>query len=172
MNNFPADLGDRLRRLEDAEEVRRLWHRYLFLFDRGGAHQEIAGLFSEDAVFESRGADGPDRLLRGRASIDSDFLQVVSPPRPANDDRVYSGHQGTLCELEIEGDSARLLGRFFEMTGRGPGQMLAVGGTHSLELRREAIGWRVSRMVMQLTFCAQLDTVVPRTAFLGKPPSE
>ncbi|WP_376707654.1 nuclear transport factor 2 family protein [Nocardioides alcanivorans] len=172
LNQNSPNLEDRIRRLEDAEEIRCLWHRYLLLFDRGGAHQDIAELFTEDAVFETRGADGPDRFLRGRNSIVNDFLRIVSPPRPLKDDRVYSGHQGTLCEMEIHRDSARLLGRFLEMTGRGPGTMLAVGGTHSLDLRREALGWRVAGLVMQLTFCVQLDTVDPRTAFLGKPPSE
>jgi len=172
VNEAPAGLEERLRRLEDNEEIRSLWHRYLLLFDRGGAHGEIAEMFTEDAVFETHGADGPDRVLRGRASIDRDFLRVVSPPRPENDGRVYSGHQGTLCEIVIERDSARLLGRFFEMTGRGPGRLLAVGGTHALDLRREPGGWRVAGLVMQLTFCAQFDTVEPRTAFLGKPPAE
>jgi hypothetical protein len=161
---------ERLRRLEDAEAIRALWHRYLFLFDLGGAHQELGRMFTEDAVLESRGADSGDRAWQGRSSIESEFFRVVSPARPEPDDRVYSGHQGTTFEVDLEGNTARLRGRFFEMTGRGAGTLLAVGGTHTLDLRRGPAGWLIEHLTIQITFCAQFDTVDPRTAFLGKPP--
>ena len=76
-------------------------------------------MFTEDAVFESRGADSPDRALSGRESIVADFLQVVTPERPTSDERVYLGHQGTTYQVEVDGDDAQLRGRFFELTGRG-----------------------------------------------------
>ena len=169
---FSRSVEERLRRTEDAEQIRALWHRYMLLFDQGGAAEEIGSMFTEDAVFESRGADSPDRALSGRESIVADFLQVVSPERPTSDERVYSGHQGTTYQVEVDGDDAQLRGRFFELTGRGEGTLLIVGGFHTLALRRKPSGWRISRLCIDITFCAQIDAVEPRTAFLGKPPAD
>jgi len=48
----------------------------------------------------------------------------------------------------------------------------SVGGIHALTFRRHAADWPIGQLTIQLTFCAQFDTVEPRTAFLGKPPTE
>jgi hypothetical protein len=170
MDKASRSVEERVRLMEDAEQIRALWHRYMLLFDRGGAASEIGCMFTEHAVFESRGADSPDRALQGRESIVADFLQVVTPDRPTPDERLYSGHQGTTYQVDVNGDDAQLRGRFFELTGRGKGNLLAIGGFHTLSLRREPSGWLISRLCIDITFCAQFDTVEPRTAFLGKPP--
>ena len=120
---------ERLRRTEDAEQIRALWHRYMLLFDQGGAADEIGSMFTEDAVFESRGADSPDRALSGRESIVADFLQVVTPERPTSDERVYSGRQ-EIVRSRSTGDDAQLRGGFFELTGAGKELCsLSVGST-------------------------------------------
>ena len=152
MDESIRSLEERLRRTEDAEQIRALWHRYMLLFDRGGAAAEIGSMFTDHAVFESRGADGPDRALRGRESIVAEFFEVVTPERPTFDERVYSGHQGTTCQVEVDGDEAQLRGRFFELTGRGKGTLLTVGGFHTLALRREPSGWRISRLCILANF--------------------
>lgn len=172
MTTNRISLAERVQRLEDIEAIRTLWHSYMLLYDRGGAHEELGRMFTEDAILEARGADSGDRYWRGRAAIETDFFRRVSPLRPADDQRVYSGHHGTTCDIEVAADSARLVGRFFEMTGRGQGTLLAISGTHTLQCRRESTGWVIQSLTIEITFCAQLDTVEPRTAFLGKPPEE
>lgn len=171
MTGDSQSLEERVQRLEDTDSLRALWHSYMLLYDRGGAREELGDMFSDDAIFEARGADSGDRAWRGRDVIEREFFERVSPPRPADDDRVYSGHHGTTCEVEVSGDTAVLAGRFFELTGRGSGTLLAIGGTHTLRFRRAASRWMIESFVLQITFCAQLDTVEPRTAFLGKPPA-
>jgi hypothetical protein len=165
-----ASLSRRIRRLEDVEAIRSLWFRYMSLFDRGGAHVEIASMFTENAVLESRGSDNGDRAWSGRAEIEAGFLRVVSPARAVEEARVHSNHHGTTNEVVVDGDDARLDGCFFEMTGRGAGTLLAVAGTHELALRRTGGRWSIARLVIRIGFCAQFDTVEPRTAHLGKPP--
>ncbi|MEQ3549758.1 nuclear transport factor 2 family protein [Pseudonocardia nematodicida] len=166
-----ASLSRRVQYMEDVDALRTAWHRFMSLFDRGGAHAEIAAMFAEDAVFESCGSDNGDRAWHGRASIESGFLRVVSPVRPSDDERVHSGHHGTTHEVRVDGDAGLVEGRFLELTGRGPGTVLAVAGTHTIFFRREGRGWLIRHLVIRIDFCSQLDVVEPRTAFLGKPPS-
>jgi hypothetical protein len=139
----------------------------MFLYDTGGQFEELALLFSDDAILESVGGDNGYRSYNGRNSIVDDFFRITTPARPADDQRVFSGHQGTTFQLSLGGDRAELTGRFFEMTGRGQGTLLAVGGKHQIQLRRESGTWLISRLTIEITYCSQFETVDPRTAFLG-----
>jgi hypothetical protein len=51
---------ERLRRIEDTEAIRAQWHRYMLLYDQGGAHAELEKLFTEEAGL------GRGGLLDGR----------------------------------------------------------------------------------------------------------
>ena len=170
-SDYVTTLERRLRRLEDHESVRAVWHEYMLLLDGQGTWEsiswnDIARLFAEDAVLETTGLDGGDGSWHGRDSIMNDFFGSQSPAGTPEWPRVFAGHHGTTFRIELDGDVARVTGNFFEMTGQ-ENRLLAVGEVQTMDLKREAGSWRISRFKINVVFRVQLATVVPRTAVIG-----
>ena len=59
-------LEERIQRLEDMEEIRRLKIEYARVVDRFGSADEFAALFTEDGVMDVGPLGG---LIKGRAAI-------------------------------------------------------------------------------------------------------
>ena len=136
-------LESRLKALEDWKHVYEHEIYYAHLLDTGQTHRVAEEIFTADAD-----VDYGTGLLHGRAAIHT----------------FYSGFEGALLgtshnlgnfHIEIQGDRARSLCRalawHWMKTGASAGalpaaDLLAVGGYQD-ELRREPLGWRVSRRV-------------------------
>ncbi len=128
---------ERLRRLEDIEEIRRLKVRYFEACDGGfgGAQShvpdEIAGTFTVDGVWDG----GPYGARAGRQAI-GDFYQQV-PQCFA-----YT----MLSEPVIDVDGDRATGRWNLLVYSSHGdQSTLTGGTHHDEYSRTSEGWRIAR---------------------------
>ena len=65
---------DRITRLEDVEEIRRLTIRYANAADRRNDPRVMRELFSEDAVWESKGFG----VFRGRAQILAGLREIAA----------------------------------------------------------------------------------------------
>ena len=89
-------LERRVLALEDAEAIRRLKARYAAYCDDGYNPDGIAGLFVEDAVWES---EGLGRFV-GREAI-RDFFQGAS------EIFTFAIHYGLNSEIEVKGDTAK-----------------------------------------------------------------
>ena len=68
-----ATVEERIQRLEDHEEIRRLKIEYARVVDRFGSGDEYAALFTEDAVIDAGAVGG---VLTGRAAI-RDFFNGI-----------------------------------------------------------------------------------------------
>ena len=80
-----ADLEQRLRRFELQDSVRACMNRYMVLCDALDAHtplDELAGLFTEEAVWEGKGAKYVQSFggYRGRAAIAAMFAGYMKTP--------------------------------------------------------------------------------------------
>jgi hypothetical protein len=78
-------LEHRLRQLENENAIRACMHRYMVLCDDLGVDSpldELAGLFSEDAIWEGKGARYQDAFggYRGRESIKAMFATYMVEP--------------------------------------------------------------------------------------------
>ncbi|SCY74478.1 SnoaL-like domain-containing protein [Pseudomonas sp. NFACC37-1] len=80
-----AELEQRLRRLEIQDRVRACMNRYMVLCDALDAHtplDELAGLFTQDAVWEGKGAKYAKSFggYRGREAIATMFAGYMKTP--------------------------------------------------------------------------------------------
>jgi ketosteroid isomerase-like protein len=85
MSSLIADLAERLARFETEHAVRACMNRYMALCDALDAHtplQELAGLFTQDAVWEGKGARYANSFggYRGRDAITQMFATYMVEP--------------------------------------------------------------------------------------------
>jgi hypothetical protein len=98
---MPKTIEERLRVLEDKDEIIRLKARYVNYNDGGWqgpthAHaDEVANMFTEDGIWDGTPATG---LARGRAQIRELFRNFAAMP--------FIVHYVTNPLIEVDGDSA------------------------------------------------------------------
>ncbi len=91
-----AELQNRVRALEDANEIRNLKAEYAAACDDNYDPDRIAVLFVEDATWESQGLG----LFEGREAIREFFRGISSH-------FVFALHYGLNPSIEVNGDTAR-----------------------------------------------------------------
>jgi ketosteroid isomerase-like protein len=91
-----AALEKRLAPLEDAESIRNLKSRYAAYCDDNYNPDGIAGLFTEDAVWESKGLG----RYEGREAIREFFVR-------ASGIFTFAIHYSLNAEIHVDGDSAQ-----------------------------------------------------------------
>jgi SnoaL-like domain len=133
----PPSLEDRVRGLEDVEEIRRLKVRYFEACDGGfggvPSHvpEEISNTFTVDGVWDG----GPHGSRVGRQAIGEFYRQVPQC-------FAYT----MLSEPTIEVDGDRAIGRWNLLVYSTHGdRSILTGGTHHDEYVRTSEGWRIAR---------------------------
>lgn len=142
-------LEDRVRRLEDVEEIRRLKLQYFDACDGGfgglRSHppEEIAATFAPDGEWDG----GPYGKRVGRADI-ADFYKAVPPCFAFT----------LLSEPAIDLDGDRGTGRWNLMVYSDvAGTARMTGGTHHDEYVRTPEGWRIART----RYVSAVDVISP-----------
>jgi len=143
-----GSLDERLRALEDREEIRNLEGRYARTWDAGDG-AGWAALFTPDGVWQALagGSQTPANLVRGRAELEA-FCNGCAG-------RVTGLHFLHLNELEVDADEARSLVYFdFRGTMRSPGsppevRHQLVTGHYRVRYRRTDGGWRIAHRLEQ-----------------------
>ena len=96
LSEIVAELQDRVRALEDTNELRNLKAEYAAACDDNYDPDRIAALFVEDATWESQGLG----RFEGREAIREFFRGISSH-------FVFALHYGLNPSIEVTGDSAR-----------------------------------------------------------------
>lgn len=129
---------DRLKRLEDLEQLRTLKHRYAALCDADYNADELAELFTEDAVWDG----GVMGRHAGREAIRT-FFACAPELMP------FAIHHVSNALLDIDGDRAS--GRWYLWQPcLTRSQALWLAGTYEDRYRRDADTWRFESVDLQL----------------------
>ncbi len=163
-------LEARLHDLEAAEAIRQLKSRYASLVDaryeRGGPlprerleplAQQIAALFTEDAVWDGGKALGEQR---GRAAIAA---------RMAEPTLRFSWHFFLKARIEVEGELARASWDLLSPCTTSDGRPHWMVGVEEDEYRRVEGQWLHSRMQLRVVFMAPHETGWARRGGAAKP---
>jgi hypothetical protein len=129
------DVADRVRRLEDLDEIHRLKARYCRLSDRGydtagDSPEEVAALFADDGAWgDMRGHESIRRLFES--------FQATLP---------FAAHVAVNAEIELDGDTAR--GRWLGLVllTDAAGDATWVVGTYDDAFVRTTNGWRIASL--------------------------
>jgi hypothetical protein len=154
MQDQPADLAQRVARLEAVEGVRRTLSDYVLALDSGQL-DALGQLFTEDAVFEMVGLGPRDGIYHGREAIIRDFygrLRSAGDPHSS----FGSGHYATNQQVEVNGTEATSIAYFVEVVGRGGQNASLLGGLYQHRLRYEGERWRFAAKRITVTFRAVL----------------
>lgn len=137
------DFERRLHRLEAIEEVRRLKQRYALLCDAGYPADELAQLFTEDAVWDGGGVFG---VHRGR-----DAIRAIFAGTPAD---VFSFHCMLGDRIDVSDDAMSATGtwRMLELATLpaedGERHAMWLAAVYTDVCRREHDGWKFSSVTL------------------------
>jgi hypothetical protein len=133
------ELADRVRRLEDLEEIRRLKARYCVLSDRGydgagNSPEGVAALFAEDGAWgDVRGRDNIRELFEGFGSS-----------------RPFSLHLAVERGIELDGERAGGRWGASILLVAAEGSSTWVVGVYDDAFVRTQEGWRFERLSFML----------------------
>jgi uncharacterized protein (TIGR02246 family) len=152
---------DRIARLEDIEEIRRLTIRYAYGADRRNDPKVMRELFAEDAVWESDGFG----VFRGRAQI----LTGLSEIARTRVSRTLHYMIAPLVDVRSDRRSARASWRLWELahlregTGSKFDQVMA-GGDYTCRLVRTDGRWRLQHVRLKISTVVRYsaDSVIAR----------
>jgi 3-phenylpropionate/cinnamic acid dioxygenase small subunit len=134
------ELGARLQRLEDLEEIRRLFESYGYYLDHG-LWAQYASLFAENGQMRL----GPVRA-DGREAIEAaarEQLGAQFDPRP---DHVRLVHIISNPRIELDGDRATAEVMWTVVSHAADGTVVVSGQGHHLDdLVREDGHWRIQK---------------------------
>jgi 3-phenylpropionate/cinnamic acid dioxygenase small subunit len=133
-------LQERLQRLEDLEEIRRLFESYGYYLDHG-MWTEYASLYAKDGQMRL----GPMRA-DGRDEIERVAREVIGAQFDPSADAVSLVHLIGSPRIELEGDRATSE-VMWTVVGKGPdGRASVTGqGRHLDDLVREDGRWRIQK---------------------------
>src|SRR5215212_1434420 len=136
------DLEHRIRALEDIEAIKRLKYRYADACDRGYDADELADLFTEDAVWDG----GLFGRYEGRETI-RQFFQGVSS------EIIFALHYMMNPIIDVDGDEARGAWYLFQ-TCTFANDNTAIWGAarYDEQYRRVDGGWKFSRLNLISSF--------------------
>jgi hypothetical protein len=151
MDRKAADLEQRLRRLEDIEEIKKLRARYIEACDGGwdgrASHntEKILSFFTEDCLWE--GAYG---RREGRAA-----LRKYYEEGSASDALAY--HILSSPAIDVDGDHARGNWHLTILLTLPDQSSLLVGGVLDDEYVRTPEGWRIKRTRFSLALTGKYE---------------
>ncbi len=130
-------IEDRIRVLEDREEIKELTARYCWHVSRGeGA--EVAALFADDGLLEMPGTNF--KAVRGRAALDEFYKTSVREPEAAIP--FIQNHI-----IEVEGDNAHGTCAIEARFARN-GESVTAAGYYRDKYRRTSGKWRFLERVI------------------------
>lgn len=146
-------LAARIARLEAVEDVRRVKLRYAALCDAGYAADELAALFTEDAVWD--GDESHFGVHRGREAIRAFFAEI-------SESFVFAMHYtlGGVVDVAPDLRSATASWYLWEpcsIVSEGEPRPMYVMGNYADAYRREGDAWRISGMTVRFTSIARAD---------------
>ena len=154
---------ERLRTLEDREQIRELTATYCFLVDDGRFAELVERCFTEDACCDFHGAGGgmAPTVSRGRAEV-RHFFSVVVPA--ALRDMAHTVHNHRIA---IDGDRASG-DCYFELTAvdQTSGEAVVGAGRYIDRYRRDAGVWRFEARNAEIFFIAPLREGWAKKRFL------
>ena len=135
MDEEPVSLEQRLRRLEDAEEIREILYHYTRCVDRGDV-EGIASCYTDDGCFYPSDISAP---IQGREAIFQIFTRLLNPSVKT------SAHYITNQQLHFNNEKEALVFAYFyankSFTDRE--DEITCGG-YELRVVKEADGqWRI-----------------------------
>ena len=136
-----AALETRLARLEDTQQIERLFRAYGYYFDKG-LWQEATTLFADDAVVEiaQRG------VFRGRAGVERLYVKVFGrgrnclPPNGLNNHLILQ----PIITVAPDGSSATGRARIIGMISVRDGDFMLQEGLYNLRFCKEGGIWRIA----------------------------
>jgi ketosteroid isomerase-like protein len=149
------DLETRVRVLEDIEDIKRLKHRYCGYCDDGYDADALAGLFTEDAVW-----DGRDRgRYEGREAI-RQFFQVAPERLP------FAIHMVMNAVIDVDGDRATGTWYLFQPCTYADGDQAIWGSAHYNEEYVRVDGqWKFQHLTLTSHFWTPFDQGWVKTQF-------
>ncbi|MFP6654669.1 MAG: nuclear transport factor 2 family protein [Myxococcota bacterium] len=157
MNN--SDLLARIQRLEDIESLKQLKARYAAYCDDNYNEDELAPLFTEEAIWDG-GAMG---RFEGRAAI-REFFAASDQVVP------FAIHHVTNPILEVDGDHAK--GRWYlwqPCTFAEGNQALWMAGTYDDRYRRENGQWLFEQVTITLRMLSPYEAGWAKTPIMEIP---
>ena len=131
-------LEERIRRLEDIEEIRRLRNMYHYFINER-LPERFRELYADDGVLqfdEHMRIEGVEAIVKAMANV---------PERTLIKQFIHS-HQ-----VDVEGDEASGFAYLDARYGQD-GQSLIVAARYDEKYRRTADGWRISETVIEVNF--------------------
>ena len=166
MDTTGPSIEQRLRILEDREDIRELAATYCFLVDAGRSDELVERLFTEDACCDFRDAGGGEQMApmvsRGRAELRNFFSAVVPA---ALRDMAHTVHNH---RVSIDGDRASG-DCYFELTAvdRISGEAVVGAGRYFDRYRRDRGAWRFEMRNAAIFFIAPLREGWAKQRFLS-----
>lgn len=159
---MPSTIEERLRVLEDREEIVKLKYRYVNLNDGGWAgpthaHPDaVAELFVEEGVWDGRPYTG---YARGREEIRQLFRQFGAMP--------FIVHYVTNPLIDVSGDGASGHWHALVTATMPGGDAIWILGTYQDEYVRTASGWRIKSLRFVSAANSPYDLGWGRKQFMG-----
>jgi len=162
-----SSIEQRLRILEDREQIRELAATYCFLVDDGRLDELVERCFTEDASCDFRGASGnemPPMVSRGRAEL-RNFFTVMVPAALRDMAHTVHNHRVSIDGDRASGDC------YFELTAvdRASGEAVVGAGRYFDRYRRDAGAWRFQMRNAAIFFIAPLREGWAKKRFMNTP---
>jgi ketosteroid isomerase-like protein len=138
------ELEERVRAIEDLEEIKKLHQHYIQLMD-DLQYDEVLELFTEDATAEIRNFG----VKRGKKEMAEVFLGVLAKKRG---NQRYDAHMAIEPDITVDGDTAKgtwLIYIFFSKP-----EIQWVQGRNECEYRKENGTWKISKLKFTRTLAS------------------
>ncbi|MGB8414002.1 MAG: nuclear transport factor 2 family protein [Candidatus Binatus sp.] len=164
MDTTGSSIEQRLRILEDREDIRELAATYCFLVDDGRFDELVERCFTEDASCDFHGAGGgmASMVSRGRAEL-RNFFSVMVPAVLRDMAHTVHNHRVSIDGDRASGDC------YFELTAvdRTSGEAVVGAGRYLDRYRRDAGAWRFEMRNAAIFFIAPLREGWAQQRFLN-----
>lgn len=162
--NAETELERRIARLEAQQQIEGLMAEYLYLVDRDPDPDRIAGLFSEEGVWEPRGNLAVDQQpARGRAQI-RELFGAVPEAMP------FLAHYITNAYVEVADDLRTAHGRWhtFELLSlKSPAVRMVQLAWYENDFVREGEEWRIGHIRFEDSLSFPFDEGWAETRFVS-----
>jgi uncharacterized protein (TIGR02246 family) len=138
------DLENRIRALEDAEEIKRLHQRYINLMDNL-EYEKVVNLFTEDATIEVRQSG----VKRNRKEIADFYVNVLAKNRGGTR---YDGHMAVEPDIRVDGDTAQGTWLIYMLFSKPSIQW--VQGKNECEYKKQHGQWMIRRLKFARTLAS------------------
>jgi ketosteroid isomerase-like protein len=155
------DIESRIKRVENAEQIRCLKARYCDLCDEGYDAEALVALFTPDAVW-----DGGDLgVFEGAERIHQFFANMPNVMS-------FAIHHITNSAIEVAEDNQSARGRWYLLqaaTLNESNQAVWLTGCYDDELIRDASGWKFKRVRLKSRFFSPYEEGWAATPFMEVP---